>query len=109
MPESAVLKSVRDEIFDNGEAVVAAIKKARREKGWELDRSNSLKRTPVGYPTGSEWDDYLKLKDLHLSKPIDDAYVLSSDVAERAAADFRATYDFMTLVQRSAQFAHEES
>jgi uncharacterized protein (TIGR02453 family) len=109
MPEPAVLKSVRDEIFDNGPAVKAAIERARREKGWELDRSNSLKRTPTGYPTATEWDDYLKLKDFHLSKPLDDAYLLAPDLAERAAADFEATYDFMTLMQRSAQFAHEES
>ncbi len=108
MPEPAVLKSVRDEIFDNGDAVVAAIDSARAEAGWELDRSNSLKRTPVGYPVGGEWDDYLKLKDLHLSKAIDDDYILAPDLAERAAADFRATYDFMTLVQRAARFAHEE-
>ncbi len=109
MPEPAVLKSVRDEIFDNGEAVLAAIEVARAGAGWELDRSNSLKRTPTGYPVGSEWDDYLKLKDFHLSKTIDDDYILSPGLARRAAEDFRATYDFMTLMQRAARFAHEEN
>ncbi len=108
MPSPAVLKSVRDEIFDNGDALLASIERARAEAGWELDRSNSLKRTPAGYPVGSRWDDYLKLKDLHISKTIDDAYVLSPDVAERAAADFRAAYDFMTLAGRAARFAHED-
>ena len=108
MPEPAVLKSVRDEVFDNGEAVLAAISTAWTGAGFELDRTNSLKRTPTGYPTGSEWDDYLKLKDFHISKTIDDAYILAPYLAERAAADFRTTYDFMTLMQRAAQFAHEE-
>jgi uncharacterized protein (TIGR02453 family) len=108
MPEPSVLKSVRDEIFDNGEAVVAAMRRASKA-GFELDRSNSLKRTPVGYPPGSEWDDYLKLKDFHLSKPLDDAYILAPDLAERVAADFRATRDFMTLMNRAARFAHEEA
>jgi uncharacterized protein (TIGR02453 family) len=108
MPEPAVLKSVRDEVFDNGETVLAAISAARTGAGFELDRSNSLKRTPVGYPAGGEWDEYLKLKDFHLSKAIDDAYILAPDLAERAAADFRTTYDFMTLMQRAARFAHEE-
>jgi uncharacterized protein (DUF2461 family) len=114
MPFPSVLKSVRDEIFDNGEAVLAAIEQARTGAGWELDRSNSLKRTPAGYPVGSggnghsELDEYLKLKDFHLSKTIDDAYILAPDAAERAAADFRAAYDFMTLVGRAARFAKEE-
>jgi uncharacterized protein (TIGR02453 family) len=107
MPEPSVLKSVRDEIFDNGPAIAAAIEKARKAKGWQLDRTNSLKRTPQGYPPATEWDDYLKLKDFHLSKSFDDAYLLAPDLAERAASDFAATYDFMTLMQRSAQFAHE--
>ncbi|MDR0955052.1 MAG: DUF2461 domain-containing protein, partial [Rikenellaceae bacterium] len=83
MPEPRVLKSVRDEIFDNGEALLASIEKAHAEAGWELDRSNSLKRTPAGYPPGTEWDDYLKLKDFHISKTLDDAYVLAPDLAER--------------------------
>jgi uncharacterized protein (TIGR02453 family) len=108
MPEPAVLKSVRDEIFDNGPAVMAAMKTAGGS-GFALDRSNSLKRTPVGYPVGSEWDEYLKLKDFHLTRPLDDAYLLAPGLAERAAGDFRAAYDFMSLMHRSAQFAHEES
>jgi uncharacterized protein (TIGR02453 family) len=108
MPEPAVLKSVRDEIFDNGDEVLRAIDRAAKV-GFELDRSNSLKRTPTGYPANSEWDDYLKLKDLHISKMVDDDYILAPDLARRAAADFRTTYDFMQLVQRSATFAHEEA
>jgi uncharacterized protein (TIGR02453 family) len=108
MPEPAVLKSVRDEVFDNGEAVLAAISAAQTGAGFELDRSNSLKRTPNGYPMDSKWDKYLKLKDFHLSKTIDDAYILAPGLAERAAADFHTTYDFMTLMQRAARFAHEE-
>lgn len=108
MPEPAVLKSVRDEIFDNGDAVLASISRAHAAAGWELDRSNSLKRTPTGYPTDGGWDEYLKLKDFHLSKTADDAYILSPDLARRAAADFRAAFDFMTLMQRAARYAHEE-
>lgn len=105
MPEPAVLKSVRDEFFDNGEEVVKAIKKA---KGFSLDRTNSLKRTPTGYPTGSEFDEYLRLKDFHMIKTVDEGYILAGDLAKRAAADFRATYGFMALMHRAADFAHEE-
>jgi uncharacterized protein (TIGR02453 family) len=116
MPERSVLKSVRDEIFDNSEAVLTAIARARTGTGsvrgvgagFELDRSNSLKRTPTGYPTGSEMDEYLKLNDFHLSRPLDEAYILAPRLAERAAEDFRTTYDFVALMNRAARFAHEE-
>jgi uncharacterized protein (TIGR02453 family) len=106
MPEPAVLKSVRDEIFDNGEAVLAAIARAAKV-GFSLDRTNSLKRTPTGYPVGSEWDEYLKLKDFHLGRGLSDSYILSSDLAERLSEDFRAASDFMSLMLRAARFARE--
>ncbi len=107
MPLPAVLRSVRDEIFDNGEAVAAAVEVAGK-RGWALDMSNSLKRTPVGFDAGGRWDEWLRLKDFHLSLGVDDAYVLAPGLAERVAEDFRHTLDFMTLMNRAARFAHEE-
>jgi uncharacterized protein (TIGR02453 family) len=105
MPEPAVLKSVRDEIFDNGEAVLAAVGKAR---GFELDRTNSLKRTPKGYPTDTPYDEYLRLKDFHLSKSFGDDYLLADNLVERVAADFHTTYELVSLLNRATRFAHEE-
>ena len=105
MPEPEVLKSVRDEIFDNGEEVVKAVGKA---KGFSLDRSNRLKRTPAGYPADSRYDEYLRQRDFHMVKTFGEDYILGDDPAKRAAADFRTTYDLMVLLNRAAQFAHEE-
>lgn len=107
MPEPTVLKSVRDEIFDNGDEVLREMGIAAKA-GFELDRSNSLKRTPVGYPIGSKWDEYLKLKDFHLSKTAGDDYLLAPGLVERAAADFRTAHGFMALMGRAARFAKEE-
>jgi uncharacterized protein (TIGR02453 family) len=105
MPEPAVLKSVRDEIFDNGEAISAAVCKAH---GFELDRSNALKRTPKGYPSDTPYDEYLRLKDFHLSKSINDDYLLADGLVERVAADFRTTYELVSLLNRATKYAHEE-
>lgn len=105
MPESNVLKSVRDEIFDNGAEIEKAIRKA---KGFTLNRSNALKRTPTGYPADSPYDEYLRLKDFHLDKYIDNDYLLSDNLLERVSADFRGTYDLVALLNRAADFAHEE-
>ncbi len=105
MPEPAVLKSVRDEFFDNGEEVVKALEKA---KGFSLDRSNQLKRTPAGYPVGSPYDEYLRQKDFHLVKFFNEDYILADDLAGRAAADFQTTHEFVALLNRAADFAHEE-
>ena len=45
-PLPEVLRSVRDEILDNGAEIEAAIREA---KGFVLDESNKLKRLPKGY------------------------------------------------------------
>ncbi len=108
MPMPDVLRSVRDEVFDNGEQVMASLRSAGKH-GFELDRSNSLIRTPKGFPAGTEWDEYLRLKDFHITKVVDEGYLFSKDLAKRAAEDFSKTYPFMSLVQRAAQFAHELS
>ena len=65
-PEPTVLRSVREEILDNGAAIAAAIGRAR---GFRLCRTNSLKRVPTGFPADSEWSDMLKLKDFYLENP----------------------------------------
>lgn len=107
MPTPEVLRSVRDEIFDNCAAILKAIKPAEKA-GFALDMTNTLKRTPTGFPTGTEWDNYLKLKDLHVTKFVGDDYILAPDPVKRAAANFRKTYEFISIVQRAVRFAHEE-
>ncbi len=101
-----VLRSLRDEIFDNGDEMVAAIGRA---KGFTLDRSESLSRTPKGFPAGSPHDDLLRLKNLCLDMPIptellDDEIRLSEWAIER----FRSTYGFIAQLNRAVQYAFEE-
>ena len=53
-PLPEVLRSVRDEILDNG----AEMKQPSvRRKGFVLDESNKLKRLPKGYAPGSPYDE----------------------------------------------------
>lgn len=105
MPEPKELRSIRDEIFDNGENFLSIVKQAR---GFSLDRSNSLKRTPTGYPSGTPYDEYLRLKDVYLVQPVSDEFLLGDRLAERVAAEFKKTYAFNQLMNRALEFAREE-
>lgn len=105
MPEPVVLRSIRDEIFDNGAEVAAAI---RRAEGFRLFRGNQLKRTPKGYPAGSQYDDLLRMKDLFLQQNIDDEFLCGTHLLERTVAEFRKTKPFVDLLNRAVQYAHEE-
>lgn len=104
-PEPVVLRSVRDEIFDNGAEIAAAVKSAT---GYRLDDSNSLKRTPKGYPAGSEFDQMLRLKDFYLHKPISEQFLLDERLLEKTLAEFRRMQPFVAILNRAVQFAFEE-
>ena len=104
-PEPTVLRSVREEILDNGAAIAAAIGRAR---GFRLCRTNSLKRVPTGFPADSEWSDMLKLKDFYLVKPVTEEFLLADDLLERTLAEFRRTQPFVAILNRAVQYAYEE-
>ena len=105
MPEPAVLRSVREEIADNGAEFLAAVKKA---EGFVLDTTSKLKRIPKGYLAGHEMEEYLKLKDICLVKYFGDGYLLDSDLLRKAVDDYRSTYEFMTLLKKSVEYARDE-
>ncbi|MDE6140255.1 MAG: DUF2461 domain-containing protein [Alistipes sp.] len=105
MPESKVLQSIREEIEDNGAAIEAAI---AASDGFTLSRMNSLKRTPRGFPTGTPYDEMLRLKDLCIERSIDSNYLLADNLTDRTVEAFRSTHRFLTMVNRAIRYAYEE-
>lgn len=100
-----VLKSIREEILDNGEQMMESIAVA---KGFEVDRTYSLKRTPTGFPTGTPYDDLLKLKDVCLGRPMSEEELCRADLLLRTIEAFRSTQPFIAQVNRAIQYAYEE-
>lgn len=104
-PDSVLLRSLRDEILDNGAQLRQTVLEA---EGFRLNRDNVLKRTPVGYPAGSEFDDLLRLKDFCLEQPVAEEFLLADDLVERAVGEFRRTQPFIEILNRAVQYANEE-
>lgn len=104
-PEPVVMRSVREEILDNGAELMQNIRKAN---GFRLDCSDTLKRTPVGFPAGTEHDDLLRLKQWLIGKPLTEDFLLQPNFAERAVAEFRRTAPFVAQLNRAVQYAYEE-
>mgnify|MGYP003292964418 FL=1 len=100
-----VLKSIREEILDNGDQMLASIAAA---KGFEIDRTYSLKRTPTGFPTGTPYDDLLKLKDVCLGRTMSEEELYCTDLLPKAIEAFRSTQPFIAQVNRAIQYAFEE-
>lgn len=104
MPQPQVLKSIREDIMLNGKEFDAAVKAA---KGFLLDKSESLKKIPKGFPEDCEYAHYLKLKDFTLAKDIDNEYLLQDDLLEKVVREFKKTYDFNRILNKAVDFAFE--
>lgn len=90
-PLPEVLRSVRDEILDNGAEIEAAIREA---KGFVLDESNKLKRLPKGYAPGSPYDEWLKLKDVYITERLAPEFMLDKELLKNTLHEFRKTKPF---------------
>lgn len=104
-PERTLLRSVREEILDNGAEMVAAIEAA---EGFRLNTDNKLRRVPAGFPADCPHAELLKHKDWCLEKPVDEAFLCADDFVERAVAEFRRTHRFIELLNRAVRYAYEE-
>lgn len=103
MPSPEVLKSIRDEIDDNGAQIQAAIEKAQ---GFTLDQENKLQRVPKGYPADSPYAELLKLKDISLMRQVDEDFLLSADLVDRIVEAFRPTVELNKLLNRAVDYAY---
>lgn len=104
MPEPRFTKSVREEIMLNGNGFEAAIKKA---KGFSLSWDDALKKIPNGFNPDDEFANYYRLKSFLIEKEVDEKYLLDEHLLEHAIEDFRKTYEFNKLLNKSVEYAIE--
>jgi len=104
-PQPSVLKSIREEIFLNGETFETVVREA---KDFVLEDDQALKRVPRGYPADFKYAEYLKLKNPSLNKSFDNDLLLSDDLLEKTLADFRETVSFSTWLNKAVKYALEE-
>ena len=104
-PEPTLLRSVREEIVDNGAELMKSINAA---EGFRLNTENKLKRVPTGFPADSEYAELLKHKDWCIERPIDEKFLLADDFVQRTIAEFRKTHRFIEIINRAVQYAYEE-
>lgn len=105
LPAPDVLKSIREEICDNGAEFLASVEKA---EGFRLYRDSKLSRIPMGFPQDSPYADYLKLKDVYLEKFVDDDFMTDPDLLDHTLKEFRKTAGFVGLLNQAAAFVRGE-
>jgi uncharacterized protein (TIGR02453 family) len=106
MPEPSALKTIREDIENQGEPFIEAIRKA---KGFELEEGgeHKLKRVPRGFDAESKYAEYLKLKDIYLNKYVDNAYLLDKNLLSNVLKEYKKTTDLVHWLNRAVAFTHE--
>ncbi|MBP3482404.1 MAG: DUF2461 domain-containing protein [Alistipes sp.] len=105
MPEPIVLRSIREEILDNGREIVDAVDNSN---GFTVSVYGQLKRTPQGFPSGTEFDHLLRLKDACTEKRLSKDDILSDGFLTQVLDDFRSIKPYLDHINRAVQYAHEE-
>lgn len=105
MPEPVILRSIREEILDCGREIVDIVE---RSDGFSFSMGNSLKRTPQGFPVGTEFDHLLRLRDHFIERRLTREDILSADLVSRSVEAFRTTKPYLDHLNRAIDYAREE-
>ena len=100
MPDTTMLKTIRDEILFNAEPLVESIAKA---KGFDLDTSNAMKRVPNGYPKDHPHAELFKQRDWLLVQELQDDILYRERLVEWVLAEFEKTKDFCQWLNRTVK------
>jgi len=103
-PQPEVLKSVREDIFLNGETFEETVREA---KSFVLEDDQALKKVPKGYPADFKYAGYLKMKNHTLYKSFDNDLLLSEDLLEKTLAAYKETVSFNTWLNKAVKYALE--
>ena len=104
--EPRVLKVLREDILLGGGDFRQILDRAA--PGLVLDTSESLKKVPKGFPAEGPDAEFFKLKNFCLLEDLDDAFILSPDLADRVLAVFRTGKPFLDYVNRAIDYCREE-
>lgn len=100
-----ILRSIREEILDNGDQMLQNIAAAQ---GFTIDTDQKLKRVPTGFPSGTPYDELLKLKDHCLSLDLDEQALYAPDFTEQIMARFRTAKPYLDQLNRAIEYGYKE-
>ena len=106
MCDPKVLKVLREDIEYGGNEFDRIVRSV--DPRLKLDRSQSLKNNPNGFPKDGPNGDYLKLKNFCLCYSPDTKAVLSDDFENLLLELFKSAKPFKDYVNRAVKYVHDE-
>jgi uncharacterized protein (TIGR02453 family) len=93
-PSPAMLKKLRQDIYDNMDEFVAILEDKKFKKIYGELEGELLKRMPDGFPKDSPYESILKHKYFVVSSMKPEAFFYSEDWQEKVTEDFRVLHPF---------------
>ena len=100
MPDTAMLKTIRNEILFNGEPLIESIAKADT---FDLDTSNAMKRVPNGYPKDHPQAELFRQRDWLLVQDLPEKRLSDPHLVNWVVSEFEKTKDFCQWLNRTVK------
>lgn len=74
---------------------------------FQLERDGYLKRNPKGFPDGTPYEEYIRLKNFCLCHTPDEEFILADELPRRVAKLFSTTQPFLQYINRGIAYSRE--
>ncbi|RZK79831.1 MAG: DUF2461 domain-containing protein [Pedobacter sp.] len=101
MPESPVLKKIREEIDYNASEFLGVVGASDFTKLFQLSEEGKLKNMPKGYEIDHPQIEYLKLKSFIAIMPIKDEELLKPQIVDKLKTAFNAIQPFVLFLRNA--------
>lgn len=103
MPESEVLKKIRQEVDYNLEELEGILKEKKFQKLFKEIDGERLKKAPQGYDEENPAIEYLKLKSFTVGTPVSDKDVLDKNFVKKTLDVFHTMKPFVDFLNRAVE------
>lgn len=101
MPESKVLKSIREELDYSGEEFLTIISDKTYRAVFSLSTEDTLKKAPKGYEIDHPMIDYLKLKSFISIYPLNEKEFYEKNIVEKLVNAFKTIQPFILFLRKA--------
>ena len=101
MPESTVVKKIREEIDYSADEFTAIVNAKSYQDIFALSKEDTLKKAPKGYEIDHPMIDYLKLKSFISIYPLKETDFYKKDIVEKLVTAFKTIQPFVLFLRKA--------
>jgi uncharacterized protein (TIGR02453 family) len=101
MPESALVKKIREEIDYSSEEFLEIINDKSYQSVFSISKEDSLKKAPKGYEIDHPMIEYLRLKSFISVYPLKEEDFYKNDIVDKLIKAFKTIQPFVLFLRKA--------